>query len=48
MSRQRGFTLIELVLTMLLISIFAVGVFPKLFGRYRGNDRVIYWREVKN
>ena len=32
MSKLRGFTLIELVLTMLLIAILAVGVFPKLFG----------------
>ena len=33
MSKLRGFTLIELVLTMLLIAILEVGVFPKLFGR---------------
>jgi len=32
MQNQRGFTLVELVMTMVLISILAVTVLPKLFG----------------
>ena len=32
MKRQTGFTMLELVITMLLISILAVTVLPKLFG----------------